>query len=264
MNDLKKAFDDDKDTFEWCGYQWKCSMEGGRIIHSDFPWYWMDKHRVLIEDNEIIGLYLVDDEKQINYWDGKTYNPTKACGTMRSIESFSYGTFSADIKSPHGYNLWPSFWLSGEGNWPPEIDIYEAWSYNDNYFKLFKPQFPYLSPGWKTTNNVHYLNNDLSKNDSGSHNISIFKNWKKPQNHFINYKVEWFPNEITFYVDGKKIRKIKKDTCLKLVKNLNKPEKGFNMNVIFNVWCENPENFNVEMITPMKIKNFIYIPYKNK
>lgn len=36
------------------------------------------------------------------------------------------------------------------------------------------------------------------------------------------------------------------------------------MDVIFNVWCENPENFDVHLDTPMVIKNFEYKPYVSK
>ena len=30
------------------------------------------------------------------------------------------------------------------------------------------------------------------------------------------------------------------------------------MNVIFNLWCENPKEYNVKLLSPMKIKNFSY------
>lgn len=263
---LTPAFGDNK-TFKWCGYEWECCMEGGRLIHGDLPWYWMDKEQVYIDETfseKPIYLYMTDKETTINHWNGKTYHPYKAGGTIRSIKSFSYGTFSADIKTPHGYNLWPSFWISGDKNWPPEIDIYETWTYDDNTFVWTQSHFPWFNPGWKTTNNIHYNGDDLKHTHIGSNNISIFKQWKNPMNHFVNYKVDWFPDSITFYVNNKVVRRITDDTCRKLTENLINKSKGFEMDVIFNVWCENPENFDVHLDTPMVIKNFEYKPYVSK
>lgn len=265
--DHKKAFKNNSSVIKWCGYEWSCNMEGGRLIHADLPWYWMDKDNVKIFTDDdycrVIELSLEHKDNTVKHWNGNTYHPTEACGTIRTINGFSYGTFSADIKLPHGYNLWPSFWLSGEANWPPEIDIMEAWSYNDNCFVLTQPQFPWFNPGWKTTNNIHYLKDNMEKTHAGSNNISIFKQWKNPMDNFVNYKVDWFPDSITFYVNDKVVRRIGKEIANDLTQNINKPEKGFKMNVIFNVWCENPEKFDVECTTPMQIKNFKYKPYIN-
>ena len=27
----------------WCGHDWECCMEGGRLIHPEKPWVWYDK-----------------------------------------------------------------------------------------------------------------------------------------------------------------------------------------------------------------------------
>ena len=264
--DLKLAFGDNK-TFNWCGYTWESVMEGNRIISTSFPWYWSDKEQVLIDESSPerpIHLYLTDKETTVKHWDGKTYNPYKACGQIRSVESFTYGTFSADIKSPHGFYLWPSFWLTGDKNWPPEIDIYESWTYDDNYFVFTQSHFPWIKPGWKTTNNIHFRDDNMEHTHIGSNNISIFKQWKNPTEHFINYKVEWFPDSITFYVNNKKVRKVTDDTCRQLVENLTHNDGRFEMDVIFNVWCENPEEYDVHLDTPMIIKNFEYKPYNLK
>lgn len=258
---MNQTFDD---KINWCGYEWECCMENNRIMHPDYPWYWMDKDQVSIENNQTLVLKIANKPNAIRYWDNKIYNPVIACGLIRSIKPFSYGTFSADIKLPHGYNLWPSFWLSGDTNWPPEIDIMEAWTYDDRPFRLFTSKFPYINPGWRTTTNVHYLEDTLSKKDCGSENISIFKQWKNPSNNFINYKVDWFPNEIIFYVNNKVVRRINNEISKDLTKNLNHPDKGFEMDVIFNVFCENPGVIKVNLNTPMIIKNFKYIPYSKE
>lgn len=260
---LNLAFEDNK-TFNWCGYEWECAMEGGRIISPNLPWYWMDKKQVYVNKNNEILLCLREKMNKVKHWDGKTYYPEIAGGTMRSVNSFDFGTFSMDIKAPQGYNLWPSFWLSGDENWPPEIDIFESWSYDNNYFVWTQSHFPWLNPGWKTTNNIHYNNDNIEHTHIGSNNISVFKQWKNPTETFVNYKVDWFPNEIIFYVNDKVVRKVKNNICKQLVKNLNHPEKSYKMDVIINVWCEDPQEFEVHLDTPMIIKNFKYIPYKQK
>lgn len=251
----------DNNSFEWCGYRWKASMEGGRIIHPDTPWYWCSLDTINICENNILELNIRENPREVKYWDGKIYKPIIEAATLRSIEDFSYGTFSASIILPSGNNLWPSFWTSGSGNWPPEIDIMEAWSYNNGYFKWLIPQFPYISPSWKTTTNVHYRDADLKIASVGSRNVSWFKQHKDPTSDYIDYKCIWHPDSITFLVNDKIVRKITGDVCKNLTKNINNPEKGFRMNVIFNIWCENPSKYSVNLYTPMKIKDFRYEPY---
>lgn len=239
----------------WCNYEWECCMEGGRIMDTSNPWYWIDEDMVSIED-DVLTLKLMYKPKKIIYNDIQRF-PIMACGTIRSVQDFGYGTFSADIKLPKGYGLWSSFWLSGEHNWPPEIDICE--SYSDNsYFNLFTNYFPYLNPSWKTTNNIHYLNEGHKV--SGSKNVSIFKQFKNPSDIFVNYKVEWFPTMIRFYINNKLVRIVDNNIPRDLVNNLNYPDKGYNVDVIFNTWCKNPDYNVVCMTTPMQIKNFIYKP----
>lgn len=240
----------------WCNYEWECCMEGGRIMDTSNPWYWIDKDMVSIED-DVLTLQLMYKPKKIIYNDVQHF-PIMACGTVRSVQDFGYGTFSADIKLPKGYGLWSSFWLSGEHNWPPEIDICESYCDDNSYFNWFTNYFPYLNPSWKTTNNIHYLNKGHKV--SGSKNISIFKQFKDPSDVFVNYKVEWFPTMIRFYINNKLVRVVDNNIPRDLVNNLNYPDKGYNMDVIFNTWCKDP-NYNVVcMTTSMQVKNFIYKP----
>lgn len=246
------------ENFMWCGYRWKCSMEGGRLIHPDQPWMWYDSDCIMLEKDSTLNLSIQTKKKEIKHWDGKIYNPTIACGTMRSVESFDYGIFSAEIMCPKGYNLWPSFWMSGEGNWPPEIDIMEAWSEDNSYYRWIIPQFPYVSPSWKTTTNVHYNDDNMKKSSIGSRNVSVCKSIKDPSENFIKYELVWKPTNIIFKINDKNIREVNKDICKKLVNNLKDPSKGYKMNVIFNVWCEDPSKYNVSLLSPMKIRNFKY------
>ena len=208
----------------WCDYNWKVSMEGGRLIHPDTPWMWMDESKVKIIKDNILQLTLGYNPTKVIY-EGKDYYPEIGCGLVRSLEDFDYGTFSAEVKLPSGCNLWPSFWITGSENWPPEIDIMEAWL-DENYscFKWFTPQFPWLNPGWRTTTNVHYNNKNIEHCQKGSRNISWFKQHKNPIEDFIEYKCVWEPDSITFYANNKKVRRITGKVCRYLTENLEHPE----------------------------------------
>ena len=249
-------------TFEWCGYNWTCEMDGHSIIHPDQPWMWYSLSTIRIDNNSQLELFIEKNPKYVSHYNGKTYHPKYEASTMRSIEDFSYGIFSAEIMLPTGRNLWPSFWLTGSKNWPPEIDIMEAWSGDCGYFKWFIAQPPYLSPSWRTTTNVHYNNEVLEHKSSGSRNISIFKQPLEPSENWIEYKCKWEPKKITFYANDKVVREIKGYECQQLTKNLKDPDKGFKMNVIFNVWIENPDKHKIDMVQPMLVRNFKYISYE--
>ena len=219
-------------------YNWTNAMEGGRLIDPSRPWEYYSETAVWNDVNGDVTLHALTLPKTIKHWDGKTYHPDYAVGVMRSSDTFGYGTFSADIKLPKGRNLWPSFWLVGEGHWPDngEIDIMEAWSNsNGSYYR-----FPL---GWRTTTNVHYLDGEHKK--KGSKNISLLKQPKNPTEHFIRYEAEWRPNKVTFKANGKTVREVGWDVTRHFL--------NVQMHVIFNLWTDS-EDFTCE--TPMVVRNF--------
>ena len=97
---------------DFCNLQWTTAMEGGRLIHPDYPYMWYDCDAVYVRSG-MAELSAYREYKTIHHWDGKTYRPTVACGLLRSVDTFGYGTFSAEIQMPKGKNLWPAFWLVG-------------------------------------------------------------------------------------------------------------------------------------------------------
>lgn len=246
-------------TFKWCNYNWSCKMEGYRIIHEKQPWQWYSLDAIDNEDNTL-ALYVLKIPNTIEY-NGTTYHPLYEVATMRSLEDFSYGTFSAEIKVPEGRNLSASFWLTGSGNWPPEIDIMEGFlGDNGKWFHCFQKHFPWIKLGWSTTNNVVYRDEQMNQTHIGSENIPYIKQTKDPSKNWIEYKCKWEPDKITFYVNNKIVREVTGYVCQQLTKNIENPEKGFKMNAIFNVWTENPDECKIEMTQPMYIRNFKYIP----
>lgn len=219
---------------------WTDTMAGGRRIDPSRPWQRCDGEAVWQDQNGDTILGIKTSPKEVKLWDGKTYPTLYAVGLLRSVETFGYGIYSAEIKMPKGKHLWPAFWLVGEGKWPNngEIDIVEGYSRNGSYYV-----FP-LS--WRTETNVHYK--DGTKNmQSGEQKVSVLKQPKNPTEHFINYAVEWRPNKVTFLVNGKKVREVGWDVCQHFA--------GSKMHVVFDMWTES-EDFTIE--SPMVIRNFKY------
>lgn len=234
---------------EFFGYNWECAMEGGRIIHPNYPYMYYSESCIMIREHRIIELNMRKDPKTIKYWDETEYKPDYACGLLRSVDTFSHGTFSAEIMMPRGVNLCPSFWLCGVGPWPEsgEIDIEEGYSEDTDYFRLFTPYFPWINPSWMTTTNIHYQWNGKHK-QLGPRSISIFKQKYCPDSNFLKYECKWEPEKITISINGKVVRE---DTgAVKLFKSNR-------ANVIFDLFCENK---NPRLDTPMLIKSFEYKP----
>lgn len=258
---------------DFCNYKWTASMEGGRIIHTGQPWMWYDEncvksslstpdgiliHKGSNQSDNNAELIATSKPKEI-HCDGNVYNPTVACGLLRSVETFGYGRFSAEIMLPKGKNLWPAFWLVGEDEpWPQcgEIDIMEAWTNRlCGYFKIGIPQPPYLVPSWNTTTNIHwnddyqeYWNYDGHKS-CGSRRLPLLFSLKRPAHNYIKYEVEWRPNIISFFANGHRVRTYGWDVAQHL---LNKK-----MRVIFDLWTTQAQ-FSCD--SPMKIRNFEYLP----
>lgn len=237
---------------DFCNLQWTTAMEGGRQIHTGQPWMWYDCDAVYA-DGRTAELNAYKEPITITH-EGKTYRPTVACGVIRSVDTFGYGRFSAEIMLPKGKNLWSAFWLVGEGkeDWPAvgEIDICEAWTNQfGGYYRCGTPQPPYVFPTWDTTTNVHWGKDKEHHESCGSRRLPIIFSLKRPAHNFVKYEVEWRQDIITFRVNGKTIRTYGYDVA----KHLHDKR----MNVIFDLWTTG-EDFACD--SPMKIRNFEYKP----
>lgn len=256
---------------DFCTYQWTTAMEGGRQIHTEQPWMWYDEdcvktssrmadgiliHKGSGQSDNYAELIATNKPKEIHHWDGKVYNPTVACGLLRSVDTFGYGRFSAEIMLPKGRNLWPAFWLVGDGkdDWPAcgEIDICEAWTNQfGGYYKMGKPQPLYFIPlnYWNTTTNVHWGKDKKHHESCGSRRLPIIFSLKRPAHNFVKYEVEWRPNTITFFANGHRVRTYGWEVAEHLL--------GKKMRVIFDLWTTG-KDFSCN--SPMKIRDFEYKP----
>lgn len=245
----------------WSGYKWSAVMHGA-TVHPGQPWMWYSEECATVDKQDVLYLTMKKDPKEIKHWNGNTYNPKYAVGTLRSETAFDYGTFSADIMCPKGYNLWPSFWMTGKDAWPPEIDIMEAWSDDNDYFKWMIAQPPYILPSWRTTNNVHYnrmVEGEYVRASIGSRNASWFRQCKNPASDFINYECVWEPDRILIKANKRVLRTVSKEVANMLTKNI-KDGGGHEMYVIFNLWIKNPDQYKISICSDMQIKNFEYKP----
>ncbi len=234
------------DSFLFCGHEWSPCMEGGRIIHPDMPWMWYAEPEHV---NEGLMLSARNSCMEVHHWDGNTYHPTVSASTMMSVDSFGYGTFSAEIRLPRGRNLWPSFWLTGAESWPPEIDIVEAWTNKTGgYLSLSDPHFPWVHPNWRVTHNIHWKRTDGSHGYLGSRRIPLIRLTKDPSRHFVTYECVWNPYELTFKADGRVIRSYGRDYADKIA--------GSRFRAVFNLWTTGSD-FTLER--PMAIKNFSHM-----
>jgi len=114
---------------------------------------------------------------------GQPYNS----GQITTYKSFSqeYGYFDIRAQLPTGNGLWPAFWLLPETpGWPPEIDVFEILG-ND-------------STADNTT--IHYTDSSGAITSQGA--VTTIPN---ASTGFHDYGVDWEPDYITFYVDGKQV-----------------------------------------------------------
>ncbi len=252
----------EKDTFRWCGYDWSCKMEGGRIIHTSYPHAWYsDSDNVIARfRNGEMHLYYKENPKEIKHWDGKIYHPTIERAIIRTKQHFSFGHFEIEAKMPVGLNLCSAFWLSGAGNWPPEIDIFESWSSDTNYFHKRTRWFPWFYNNWDTTTNVHYNDKKIKHKHLGSKPIPCKKQKLDPTQEWIKYECDWLPDSIVFYVNGKVTRKVGKKYANWLINNLKDPEKGYLMDAIIDINIDDPMVVKSNLETPLKVRKFKYTP----
>ncbi len=120
--------------------------------------------------------------RQARYF-GRTMDYTSGAITTLGKFQQEYGWFEIRCKVPSGNGFWPAFWLLPvDLSWPPEIDIFE---YIGDQKDLL-----YFHNHWK--------------NGTGQHRAEGFQ--IKGPDYSLDYHtvaVDWEPDFIAWYVDGK-------------------------------------------------------------
>lgn len=228
----------------WCGYDWITQERWGQI-HPKKNFWWYDESCV----NICRGTNQLHLRTRYNpkYFVGIGEAPIGA-GLVSCTEKFSFGIYSITAKLPKGKNLWPAFWMWSWDSWPPEIDVFEA--YTNSKGSYFKPRFKSPLGFWNVQTNVHYTEDDKNKMVGGK---TKFFGFKDPSDHFIKYTLVWERDYIKFFYDDILVREITDKKILSQLSNTT-------MNVVINNGVTEDANLSVVEESDFIIKNFKFTP----
>lgn len=174
-----------------------------------------------VEITDMIKMY-VRKEVQRGWWRDKQYDLHQCLtdysgGILVSKERFGYGHFRMTAKVPGWRGSWPAFWLidiSGEMGIPPEIDIMEHMVKN-------------CLSRYSTSCSYH----DMPTNPNAYSRETSTKMWESMTQLPIEsvdkrehtWMLEWHPDYLKYFYDGKIVMKIMKSQCTKF------PDKPMNI-----------------------------------
>ena len=169
----------------------KWDYEEGYIRNKEAQFYTRADARNARVENGVLVIEALKDA------DGKI---TSASVNTLGKFDFLYGRVEVRARVPKGRGTWPAIWMMGTDirsvSWPKcgEIDIMEQVGFNPESFQA----------------NVHtYGSIVLDKNSKNP----IKKGWKRLfENYtdFHTYALEWYPDKLKFFYDGKFIGEYKK------------------------------------------------------
>ena len=199
--DYKLVFQDEFRQLNW--QAWRTGHPWGRNVHPDWQWKWwphqseLTSHPVVYPTPDGLALELRKFSRdfsaaQLPPWQKKNaaeqWTAPYCMGCISSKQTYKFGWFEAEIKIPAGRGQWAAFWLSGSENWPPEIDIFEAYTTDDLNDIKIKPNIHWGNAGtWRN-----------GKKDYGAPRIYV----KNPHERFVHYACHWTEDFIRIYYDG--------------------------------------------------------------
>lgn len=146
-------------------------------------------------------------------------------GFVHTKKSWKYGWFTADIKLPVGQSYWNAFWTASMKAWPPEIDVFEAYSERGPRYEG-KSFFGIKKPNRQIRPNLHYGEIEGgTKEDYGAWDVPVPDCTER----FVQYAFLWEQDRIEIYYDGIKVFQC---TDSKTLKWFNR--EGSDMYLIFN------------------------------
>ncbi|MCD6111745.1 MAG: family 16 glycosylhydrolase, partial [Bacteroidales bacterium] len=161
-------------------------------------------------------LYITPIKENVIYNAGGNYQKQYyyTSGELISNAEFRFGYFEIRCKLPRFKGAHPAFWLfSGPQdtlNDALELDIFESSS--SNPMETRRNSF--------TTNYTQY-NNPNNNTCTDNSCMGFFINNDEPTNtlsdKFYTYALEWTPNELTYYIDNRIIRRVSIDTLNSLI-----------------------------------------------
>ena len=116
-------------TFSWSGYKWITQERWGNI-HPDKTVSWYDETAVELAYSSVIECdqLILKTHKNPQYFKELEVESPIGVGLVSCKTKFSYGYYEIEAKLPTAPSLWPAFWTWAWESWPPEVDIFEAYS----------------------------------------------------------------------------------------------------------------------------------------
>ncbi len=178
------------DEFDYRGVpdpnKWNYDLGNHQWANSELQAYTDRPSNVTVEDGNLII-------KAIKEKDGeREYTSTRL--TTYDRQSWQYGLFEFRVKLPKGIGSWPAVWMLPDsikkGNrWPHcgEIDIIEHCGKKAN--QLFF--------------SLHSEKHNHTRKDTKQY--SVFLEYPGVMDEFHDYTMEWTPEYVEYYVDGKSL-----------------------------------------------------------
>lgn len=160
----------------------KWGYETGFIRNNESQFYTKDRS----ENSRVEGGKLIIEARKDNF---ENHPISSASLHTSGLKEFKYGKFEVRAKLPKGRGTWPAIWMLatdiGQVGWPKcgELDIMEHVGYDPN----------------KVHFNIHcQAYNHVKKTGKGA---AI--DFPTPEDWHV-YGMEWYPDHIDFFLDGKK------------------------------------------------------------
>jgi beta-glucanase (GH16 family) len=124
----------------------------------------------------------------------KTYECRSGMVTSYPGFSFEYGYIQIEASIPTGKGLWPALWLAATNlQWPPEMDILEAWGANHHYPAFYaSTYFHFSGPSGPTS-----IHGSITP-------ASAAVGWH-------TFALSWTKTQLTWLVDGRAVLTTHKD-----------------------------------------------------
>lgn len=161
----------------------KWNYEVGMIRNKESQYYTQgNPDNARVEDGVLIIEAVKEDFKGANY--------TSASLITNGKKEFLYGKLEVRAKLPTGVGMWPAIWMLGnrrkDVGWPEcgEIDIMENVGFDPDTIHA----------------NIHTKSYNHVKGTNKGSKIYV----EAPYKDFHVYSVEWFEDQLVFYVDGRR------------------------------------------------------------
>lgn len=188
MHGYSLVFEDEFDGDALDTSKWEYRASGARRSGFNAP------SQVRVEDGNLImkAEYLKADEG--------AYGEGWYAGMIKATRRFRYGYYEMKCICSEGGGFWSAFWIQASNPYTPEIskggrggaelDIFEAFNYND------KLKYNSVSQNIHCSGKVGDDSGNLNSLNVGNYNgKNIYKEYN-------TYGLEWTPTEYIFYING--------------------------------------------------------------